>query len=58
MVGVLVGSTTLRLTSGCGCIVTAAPTLVGAGGLLCSSAAWCCGGGGATARYGGGGPKM
>ena len=57
MAGVSAGSTTLRLTSCCGRIVTAAvPTLVGAGGLVCSSAAWCCGG--ATARYGGGGPKM
>ena len=58
MVGLSAGSITLRLTSVCGRIVTAAPTLVRAGGLACSSAAWCCGGGGATARYGGGGPKM
>ena len=57
MVGVSAGSTTLRLTSCCVGIVTAAvPTLVGAGGVVCSSVAWCCGG--ATARYGGGGPKM
>ena len=58
MVGVSAGSIALNLTLVCGRIVTAAPILVGAGGLACSSAAWCCGGGGATARYGGGGPKM
>ena len=58
MVGVSAGSITLRLTSVCGRMATAAPTLVRAGGLACSSAACCCGGGGATAWYSGGGPKM
>ena len=45
MVGLSVGSTTLRLTSCCvGIVTTAVPTPVGAGGVECSSAAWCCGG--------------
>ena len=51
--GLSVRSITLRLTSVGRHMVTAAPTLVGAGGLTCSSAA-CCGGGGAIVRYGGG----